>query len=70
MYCAGVKSEEKWLSVVVNDPSQQSTLAEDALDEIGADLVEIPPSSADLSPTRNVFHFIKPRRHRIYHEDF
>ena len=70
MYCAGVKREEKWLSVVDNDPSEQSKLAEDASDEIGADLVEIPHRSADLSPTRNVFHIIKPRRQRIYHEDF
>ena len=76
MDCAVVKNKEKLLFVMDNDPSQRSTLAKDALDEIGADLVEIPPRSPELNPIENVFHNIKRSlregalRQRIHREDF
>ena len=42
-----------------NDPSQRSKLATDALKDIGADLLEIPPRSPDLNLIENVFNNVK-----------
>ena len=37
-----------------NDPSQRSMVAKDALQEIGAELVDIPARSPDLNPIENI----------------
>ena len=51
-------------------------VAKDALQEIGAELVKIPPRSPDLNPIENVFHNVKRKilkealQERIEKEDF
>ena len=76
MDCALVKNKEKLLFVMDNDPSQRSAIAKDALHEIGAEVVEIPPRSPDLNPIENFFHNIKHSlregalRHGIIREDY
>ena len=55
MDCAVLKRKEKLLLVMDNDPSQRSMVAKDALQEIGAELVEIPARSPDLNPIENIF---------------
>ena len=57
--CAAIKKKEKLLFVMDNDPSQRSKLARDALEEVGAQLVEIPAKSPDLNPIENLFKIIK-----------
>ena len=42
-----------------NDPSQRSKLARDALNDVGAEVVHIPPRSPDLNPSENVFNNVK-----------
>ena len=42
-----------------NDPSQRSKLATDALQDVGAELIEIPPRSPDLNPIENIFNNVK-----------
>ena len=44
-----------------NDPSQRSKLATDALKDVGAELLEIPPRSPDLNPIENVFNNVKSK---------
>ena len=59
-----------------NDPSQRSMVAKDALQEIGAELVDIPARSPDLNPIENMFHNIKRSlrevalKRKIIREDF
>ena len=70
------ENKEKLLFVMDNDPSQNSRVAKDALQEIGAELVKIPPRSPDLNPIENVFHNVKRKilkealQERIKKEDF
>jgi len=45
-----VKNKEHLFFAMDNEPSQRSSKANEALHEIGADLVEIPPRSPDLNP--------------------
>ena len=59
MDCAVLKGKEKLLLVMDKDPSQRSMVAKDALQEIGADLVEIQATSPDLNPIENNFHTIE-----------
>ena len=40
------------------DPSQNSALAKDAMEDVGCRLFRIPPRSPDLNPIENVFHLI------------
>ena len=54
--CAAMKKKEKLLFVMDNDPSQRSKLASDALEEVGAELVEITARSLDLNPIENLFN--------------
>ena len=74
--CAAMKKKEKLLFVMDNDPSQRSKLASDALEEVGAELVEIPARSPDLNPIENLFNIIKCNlrqealRGKIVKEDF
>ena len=42
-----------------NDPSQRSKLARDALHDVGAEGLDIPPRSPDLNPIENVFNNVK-----------
>ena len=76
MDCAVLKRKEKLLLVMDNDPSQRSMVAKDALQEIGAELVEIPARSPDLNPIENIFHNIKRSlredalKRKIIREDF
>lgn len=59
-----------------NDPSQNRRIAKDILNEIGAEVVKIPPRSPDLNPIENLFHNVKRQmtkealRERIEKEDF
>ena len=39
-----------------NDPSQRSTLATDALHDVGAEVLDIQPRSPDLTTIGNVFN--------------
>ena len=57
--CAAMKKKEKLLFVMDNDPSQRSKLASNALEEVGAELVEIPARSPDLNAIENLFNIIK-----------
>ena len=50
-----LKSNEKLLLIMDNDPSRRGVVAKNALQEIGAELVEIPARSPDLSPIENIF---------------
>ena len=74
--CAVLKNKENLLFVMDNDPSQNSRVAKDALQEIEAELVKIPPRSPDLNPIENVFHDVKRKilkealQERIEKEDF
>ena len=74
--CAVLKNKEKLLFVMDNDPSQNSRVAKDALQEIGAELVKITPRSPDLNQIENVFHNVKRKilkealKERIEKEDF
>ena len=56
MDCAVLKHKETLLLVMDNDPSQRNMVAKDALQEIGAELLEIPARSPDLIPIANNFH--------------
>ena len=68
--------KEKLLLVMDNDPNQKRKIAKDALQEIGADLVEIPARSPDLNPIEHIFHTIKHSlredalKYTIIREDF
>ena len=41
------------------DPSQNSAVAYEALDSIGASMIAIPARSPDLNPIENIFHLVK-----------
>ena len=57
--CAISKEKEKLIFLMDNDPSQRSKLATDALHDVGAELIEIPPRSPDLNPIENIFNNVK-----------
>ena len=40
------------------DPSQNSAIAKEIIDQLGAELVPIPPRSPDLNPIENLFHLV------------
>ena len=45
--------------VMDNDPCQNSKVAREALKDIGATLLRIPPRSPDLNPIENIFNNVK-----------
>jgi len=57
--CAVSKNKERLIFLMDNDPSQRSKLATDALHDVGAEVLEIPPRSPDLNPIENVFNNVK-----------
>ena len=57
--CAMSKETERLLFVMDNDPSQRSKLARDASNDVGAEVVHIPPRSPDLNPIEQVFNNVK-----------
>ena len=57
--CAVSKNKEKLIFLMDNDPSQRSKLATDALHDVGAEVLDIPPRSPDLNPIENVFNNVK-----------
>ena len=56
---AGPKRNGQRLFVMDNDPSQNSTLARQAMEEVGAQLHAIPSRSLDLDPIESVFHVLR-----------
>ena len=56
---AGPKKNGKRLFIMDNDPSQRSRAATTALEEIEAELHEIPPRSPDLNIIENIFHLLR-----------
>ena len=56
---AAATGKEKLLFLQDNDPSQNSGKAKEALKNIGAEVVKIPPRSPDLNPIENFFHNVK-----------
>lgn len=57
MFKAGVNPQGK-LFLQDGDPSQNSALAKQAIDKIGARQFSIPPRSPDLNPIENIFHLV------------
>ena len=57
--CAVSKNKERLIFLMDNDPSQRSKLATDALLDVGAEVLDIPPRSPDLNPIENVFNNVK-----------
>ena len=53
------KARDMKYFVMDNDPCQKSAAAKSAIQEIGANVVEIPPRSPDLNPIENVFHNVR-----------
>ena len=53
------QSRMKRLFVVENDLCQNSKIAKAALEDISANMMEIPPRSPDLNPIENIFHNVK-----------
>lgn len=51
------KEGKQWIQD--GDPSQNSAKAKSALQDVGADLLAIPPRSPELNPIENVFAFVK-----------
>ena len=49
----------KRLFVMDNDPCQNSKIAKAALENIGANILKIPPRSQDLNPIEIIFHNVK-----------
>ena len=56
---AGPKMNGRRLFVMDNDPSQRSKVASNALKDVEAELLEIPPRSPDVDCIENVFHLLK-----------
>ena len=56
---AGPKRNGQHLFVMDNDPSQNSGLACQAMDEVEAKLHKIPPRSPDLNPIENIFYVLR-----------
>ena len=56
---AAITGKKKLLFLQDNDPSQNSAMAKEALKNIGAEVVKIPPRSPDLNPIENFFHNVK-----------
>ena len=56
---AGPKRNGQRLFVMDNDPSQNSTPARQAMEEVGAQLHAIPSRSPDLNPIESVFHVLR-----------
>lgn len=56
---AEVTGAEKLLFLQDNCPSQNSAMAKEAMENIGAEVVDIPPRSPDLNPIENFFHNVK-----------
>eukprot|EP00794_Sanderia_malayensis_P020982 gene20982-biopygen15488 len=56
---ARLTGKEKLLLLQDNDPSQNSAMARDAMKNIGAEVVNIPPRSLDINPIENFFHNVR-----------
>lgn len=56
---AGPKRNARRLFVMDNDPSQTSKRAKEALEEIEAELLKLPPRCADIHCIENLFNQIK-----------
>ena len=56
---AGPKRNGRRLFVMDSDPSQRSRPARKALDDIEAELLELPPRCADVHCIENAFNFVK-----------
>ena len=61
----GKISRSKNIFVMVNDPSQTSAKAMEALRKLRIDLKKIPPRSPDLNPIENLYRVVK----KILRED-
>ena len=59
---AAATGKEKVLFLQDNDLSQHSGKAKDALKNIGAEVVKIPPRSPNLNPIETFFHNVKRNR--------
>ena len=56
---AGPKQNGRKLFVMDNDPSQKSKCAKNALADVEAELLELPPRCADIHCIENLFHKVK-----------
>lgn len=56
---AGPKQNGRRLFVMDNDPSQRSKRAKKAVEDVEAELVELPPRCADIHCIENLFNLIK-----------
>ena len=57
--CAVSNNKEKLIFLMDNDPSQWSKPYADALHDVGAEVLDLPPGSSDLNPIENVFNNVK-----------
>ena len=56
---AGPKQNGRRLFVMDNDPSQRSKRAQNAVEDVEAELLELPPRCADIHCIENLFNLIK-----------
>ena len=56
---AGPKKNGRRLFVMDNDPSQKSKCAKNALEDVEAELLELPPRCADIHCIENLFNQVK-----------
>ena len=56
---SGPKRHGRRLFIMDNDPSQRSKVAKRALQDIEAELHEIPPRSPDINVTESIFHLLR-----------
>ena len=56
---SGPKRHGQRLFIMNNDPSQRSKVAKTALQDIEAELHEIPPQSPDINVIESIFHLLR-----------
>ena len=56
---AGPKKNGRSLFVMDNDPSQKSKCAKTALEDVEAELLELPPRCSDIHCIENLFNQVK-----------
>ena len=56
---AGPKNNGRRLFLMDNDPSQRSKVAQRALNDVEAELHEIPPRSPDINVIESIFHILR-----------
>ena len=56
---SGPKRHGQRLFITDNDPSQRSKVAKRALQDIEAELHEIPPRSPDINVIESIFHLLR-----------